>query len=786
MRVTLPFASAYPAESPIYPVAGGDAVMTIASDRPRRTAVWVLTGVAVAAALGFLAWRAVGSSDGASIPFYSQAWTADGVATVGSSEPSNGLRAGDHITAVDGRSVGAWIEGAIDPRMDRSALAGDRVTYTVLRDGALVDVPVRPAPQDPSPILLEFWSAILFVVVLQGLAVFVLLRRPEASASVALAIAAVGVTGSTIPWLLGLQVSDIVRGWPFALYGLTSGGLYMLLWPAGALHLPLALERGASSPRRRALALAYGLPLGGYIAAMIATRLTTASATAWIGTWPTVQLVVIIPTILAGFVLSIRGFRRATAAVRQQVRWVTIGGATAAVTSLVLMLVPELLTGRPFVPWSAVGLIALPLPLGISAAILRSRLFDIDVVVNRTLVYGGATASIVAIYAVAVTFLGSFLRIEGGFPASLLATGLAAVAAIPIRDGLQRTVNRLMYGDRDDPYRGLARLGRRLEGTLDPVEAPAVIVRTIAESLRVPWVGLRIGSAEQPGRTIEFGSRPIGTVTATPLVYGSEVVGDLLVAPRSPSEPLSAADRALLEALARQAGAAVHGVRLTLDLIESREHLVVAREEERRRIRRDLHDGLGPTLAAIGMRAEVAAELAANDPAGAERVLAEMRVEVQGALAEIRRLVDALRPPALDELGLVGALQAQAGRLGPEPIVDVAARGTLHDLPAAIEVAAYRIAVEAMTNAARHARARSCHVRLSEAGKLDSARSLEVEITDDGAGIARDVRPGIGLLSMRERASEVGGTCVVEASPDGGTRVFARLPLAGLAPSPTG
>jgi len=761
--------------------------MTIASERRRRTAVWLLTGVAVVAALGFLAWRVVGPSDGASIPFYSGAWAADGVGIAGSSEPDSGLRAGDRITAVDGRSVSAWVDAAIDPTIDRSALAGDRVTYTVLRDGALVDVPVGLAQQDPGPILLEFWSAILFVLALQALAAFVLLRRPEASAAVALAIAAVGVTGSTLPWLLGLQVSDIARGWPFLLYGVTSGGLYMLLWPAGALHLPLAMALGASSPRRRTLALAYGLPLGGYVAAMTATRLTAVSTTAWIGTWPTIQLVVIIPTILAGLALAVRGFRGAPTAVRQQVRWVAIGGTAAAATSLALMLVPELLTGRPILPWSAVGLIALPLPLGISAAILRSRLFDIDVVLNRTLVYGGATASIVAIYAVAVTVLGSFLRIEGGFPASLLATGLAAVAAIPIRDGLQRTMNRLMYGDRDDPYRGLARLGRRLEGTLDPVEAPAVIVRTISESLRVPWVGLRLGSAEQPGRTIEFGSRPIGNVTATPLVYGSELVGDLLVAPRSPSEPLSAADRALLGALARQAGAAVHGVRLTLDLIESREHLVVAREEERRRIRRDLHDGLGPTLAAIGMRAEVAAELAANDPAGAERVLAEMRVEVQGALAEIRRLVDALRPPALDELGLVGALQAQAGRLGPEPMVVVAARGTLPDLPAAIEVAAYRIAVEAMTNAARHARARSCHVRLWEAGKLtDSARSLEVEITDDGAGLARDMRPGIGLLSMRERASEVGGTCVVEASSDGGTRVFARLPLAGLAPIPAG
>jgi len=542
--------------------------VTIASGRPRRTAVWLLTGVAVVAALGFLAWRVVGPSDGAIIPFYSEAWTADGVGISGSSEPGSGLMPGDRITAVDGRSVSAWVDAAADPMLDRSALASDRVTYTVLRAGALVDVPVRLAPQDPGPTLLEFWSAILFVIVLQALAVFVLVRRPEASASVALAIAAVGVTGSTLPWLLGLQVSDIVRGWPFILYGLTSGGLYMLLWPAGALHLPLAMAGGASSPRRRTLRPRLrpaarrlrrghdrhetGRGLNDGLDRHVADRSggrdhpdDHGAASSW--------------RFEASGVQPRRSGSR-SAGSRSAAPWQPCRRSR-------LLLVPELLTGRPILPWSAVGLVALPLPLGISAAILRYRLFDIDVVVNRALVYGGATASIVGIYAVAITVLGSFLRIEGGFPASLLATGLAAVAAIPVRDGLQRSVNRLMYGDRDDPYRGLARLGRRLEGTLDPVEAPAVIVRTVAESLRVPWVGLRLGPAGGPGRTIESGTRPSGDVTATPLVYGSEVVGDLLVAPRSPSEPLSAADRSLLEALARQAGAAVHGVRLTLDLI---------------------------------------------------------------------------------------------------------------------------------------------------------------------------------------------------------------------------
>jgi signal transduction histidine kinase len=252
----------------------------------------------------------------------------------------------------------------------------------------------------------------------------------------------------------------------------------------------------------------------------------------------------------------------------------------------------------------------------------------------------------------------------------------------------------------------------------------------------------------------------------------------LLVAPRSGAEPLTSADRRLLEALARQAGPAVHALRLTLDLVDSRERLVAAREEERRRIRRDLHDGLGPTLAAIGLRAEVAGDLATRDPAAAERVLTELRGEVGGALADIRRLVDALRPPALDELGLVGALQAQAGRFGASPSVEVEADGPLPELPAAVEVAAYRIALEAMTNAARHANASSCRVRLGERpSELDAGRALELEVEDDGTGLPPAVTPGIGLVSMRERAAEVGGTCIVESLPGRGTRVLARLPL---------
>jgi signal transduction histidine kinase len=756
--------------------------------RPRRTGIWLLAVASLAASLACVAARAVRPSDGAVVPFYADAWSADGVRVDVADPTAGGLRSGDVITGVAGRPLAAWLDAALDPSLDRTAATAGEATYTVRRDGRPLELAVVLKPHDITATLLDFWSALVFTAVLQAVALFVLWRKPEASAAVALTVAAAGVTGSTLPWLLGLEVSDITQGWPFILYGLTAGGIYMILWPAGALHLPLAMAGRPWGPGRRRLALAYSVPLGAYVVGLAASRAASPSTVAWLGTWATVQLLVIIPTILVGIGLTIRGYRAAPQLVRDQVRWAAFGGAVASLAGLLLLLGPELVTGRPFVPWSAVGLLALPLPLGLAAGILRSRLFDIDVAINRTLVYGGATVALVAIYAVSVSILGTFLRQEGGFPASLLATGLAAVVALPIRDQLQRTVNRFMYGDRDDPYRAMTRLGQRLEATLDPIEAPQVIVRTVAESLRVPWVGLRVGP-EAGGRTIAHGRAPAGEPIEVPLAYGAEVVGALLVAPRSAAEPLSGADRQLLEALARQAGAVVHALTLTLDLIASRERLVAAREEERRRIRRDLHDGLGPTLAAIGMRAEVAAEIAGRDPVGAGHVLDELREEVQSALTDIRRLVDALRPPALDELGLVGALEAQADRLGSEPIVEVASSGSLSDLPAAIEVAAYRIAVEAMTNAVRHAHAQSCTVRLAEADWDGTesgartqdvpARALEVEVTDDGRGLPGRPRPGIGLVSMRERAAEVGGSCVIESMVGGGTRVFARLPFDG-------
>jgi signal transduction histidine kinase len=270
-----------------------------------------------------------------------------------------------------------------------------------------------------------------------------------------------------------------------------------------------------------------------------------------------------------------------------------------------------------------------------------------------------------------------------------------------------------------------------------------------------------------------YGS-PMTDPVGLPLVYQTETVGSLLLGPRA-GESFSAADRRLLADLARQAGVAAHAVRLTAELQRARERLVTAREEERRRLRRDLHDGLGPQLASQTLTLTAARKLLRHDLDTAEVLLTDAMAHAQAAISDIRRLVYALRPPALDDLGLVAALREQAAHYdasGMQITIDAPER--LPSLPAAVEVACYRITQEALTNVVRHAGARTCVVTLTVSD------ALELAIRDDGSGLSADHRAGVGLTSMRERAEELGGTCVIAPVRDGGTCVRSRLPLADV------
>jgi len=266
-----------------------------------------------------------------------------------------------------------------------------------------------------------------------------------------------------------------------------------------------------------------------------------------------------------------------------------------------------------------------------------------------------------------------------------------------------------------------------------------------------------------------------------PLTYQTERVGELILAPRAQGESFSTADMNLLNIIAQQAGVAAHTVRLTdelrqlnADLQQSRERLVTAQEEERRRLRRDLHDGVGPTLASLSQRLDTAAEFVKSDPERSIHLLQELKGQVKGTVAEIRRLVYALRPPVLDEFGLVSALQEHvAPYTGPNGLqVTFDVTKPMPPLPAAVEVAAYRIALEAFTNVVKHAQASACHIEI----KIEHG-SLLLEVSDNGKGFTLENRLGIGSASMRERAAELGGVCIVENMNRGGTRVIARLPI---------
>jgi signal transduction histidine kinase len=412
-----------------------------------------------------------------------------------------------------------------------------------------------------------------------------------------------------------------------------------------------------------------------------------------------------------------------------------------------------LVVAYPFSPQGLLlpGLTLLPVAVGI--AILRYRLYDIDMVINRTLVYGSLSAYVIGIYVLAVVGLGALLQARGNLAVSLLATGLVAVLFQPLRSRLQRSVNRLMYGERDDPYAVISRLGRRLEAALAPDAVLPTVVETIAQALKLPYAAILLKDGDGYRTAAAYGS-PTGEPEALPLVYQREEIGRLLLSPRAPGEGFSDADRLLLEDLARQAEVAVHAVRLTSDLQRSREHLVATREEEKRRLRRDLHDGLGAQLAGLNVQAGTLRRLIPRDPAAADELVVELRDELRGAIADIRRLVYDLRPPALDDLGLAEALRRLAERYGSEGEqalqVSVEAPEALPNLPAAVEVAVYRIAQEALTNVERHARARSCAVRLVE------DEDVALEIVDDGVGIPKERGAGVGLSSMRERASWAG------------------------------
>lgn len=492
---------------------------------------------------------------------------------------------------------------------------------------------------------------------------------------------------------------------------------------------------------------------------------------------------VIFPLVILGAQL-VKYRREADPQRRRQIRWCSGGVALIAGAQLLEQLIMILLPRHPLVTLSATVielLLAMGLPIAVGAAVLYERLWELPVVVSRAVVYALLSASVVGLYVLLVGGLGSLLQATSAPFLAALASGAVALLVLPLRDRLQRAVNRFLYGERDDPYTVVARLGRQLERAGDPHTVLQTMTETVARALKLPYVAISLHERAGSRIAAAYGE-DTGATVKLPLLYGDESLGELYVAPRADDDNLTPRDRELLSALVRQAGVAIHAAHLTYELQQSRERLVVAREEERRRLRRDLHDGIGPTLASLAQRIDTASYLVAEDPEGTTALLQEVKGQVRTTIADLRRVVENLRPPVLDEFGLVAAVRnhlipAQAHRGLTIQCIEGA---PLTSLPAAIEVAAFRIVQEALSNVVRHAGAGRAAIRL----QLERTDLLVVEVEDDGRGIPTEHRAGVGLRSMRERAEELGGTLVVRPRVSGGTVVRAELPFTQL-PSDT-
>lgn len=728
---------------------------TVAGPLRRAVGAAVVAATLLIASAVFVVWWVATPGDCTALPPDSRAWTEEGVRPALRGTCTS-LRPGDVVTAA------RELEGA--------------TAYAVRRGGASVAVVEPHGPVRLGAALAGGWSVVLFTAALALVAAYAFLRRPREPAVPPFLVLAAGLLGSSAVTLLGLPARAVASGWRW-LFLFNVQVAYTLAW-CGLVAFTLRFPPPLSwSQRPGRVAAVYAAPLAALAAAALLVPGAPGSSR-WVNGLIRVQSMLTIALMLCSLAVIVHRFRHRTggAVARQQLRLLAAGAWTSSTLVLAGWFMPQLLLGEPLLPFAWLGLPGLASVAALAVALTRFRLFDLDVLVNRTIVYAGLTSGVVIVYVFVVAGLAALLQTT--VTPRLAVAGAAAVAVVvnPMRVRLQRAVNRLLYGDREDPYAALRRLGRRLAATSSTTGVLPAAAADVQRALRVPFVAIDLAVDGATVRAATAGAAaPDGEAVEEPLVHRGETLGRLVVAHRAPGETPGPGDRRLIADLAHQIATAAEVARLHLDLQRSRERLVLAREEERRVLRRRLHDEVGPAVAALALQAETARRMLAapGQPAeaAAVEVLGALRRDAVSTARVLRGLAYDLRPPALDDLGLVGALREHGARLEPLAVT-VEAPPDLGGLPAAVEVAAYRIAVEAMANAARHASAGACTVRLARG---DGA--LLLDIADDGRGLPPGFRAGVGVTAMRERAAELGGTCEIGPGPSGGTRVTATLPF---------
>lgn len=687
------------------------------------------------------------------------------------------LQRDDRLVAVAGQSVaGQTGTSLLAPPGWR---VGQMMNFQVIRQDQSITVAIPVVQWTPAALWrmllesLEILVGLLGGLMLTGLALYTFWQRPEAPGAGPLLLLGATFLAIQISHALpdGLSVqfnrvafyADGVFG--YLLFGVMLGPSLL----AFALQFPRPKGVIERHPWLGVAPFGLGLLVG---AALLSGQAPTFGWLATVG---------MLIASLVSFLHAVRTQRDAIS--RVQLQWAGCGLLVGIALMLLVLpaargMVAHPLLARLMGAGFQLGFTVLGVTLAI--AILRYRLFDIDLVINRALVYAVLTTGVVTIYVLVVGYLGWLFRTEGNLTLSLIATGLIAVGFAPARQLVQRGVNRLLYGERDEPYRVLSRLGQQLETAAAPSVVLAQAAETLARSLKLPYVAI-VHHAEDESQVLAVIGAAPADVTQVPLTYAGAAVGALVVAARDPFAPLSRADQRLLTEVARPISVVAHATALQNRLEQARLRLVTERGEARRQLGSDLHDRIGHQLAAATRQVERASHLAGEDQPGARVLLNDITQQLRSVAQEVRGLAHALFPPELALLGLVEAIRERALAYSHLP-VHVVAPVALPLLPAEVEAALYAITLEALTNIDKHARASQCVIRFQIIyATAYAGQQLELVVCDDGSGLSAVAARGVGLLSMQARAIEVGGTCQIDSQPGQGTSVRVLIPCSGTA-----
>ena len=492
---------------------------------------------------------------------------------------------------------------------------------------------------------------------------------------------------------------------------------------------------------------------------------------------------VLLLTVIAALASLVVRYRGAGSQQRLQLKWfiaaITLVGLLAAVQSLMAVLETQLPLND-----LVVSVVLLAIPASIAIAVFKYRLYEIDLVINRALVYGGLAAFITIVYVGVVVGIGALVRSHGQFnlALSILATALVAVAFQPVRQWVERWANQLVYGNRSTPYEALTELSHRIAGTYADEEVLPRLARVLVQGTgaRAATVWIYGAGDPIPAASWPEPASPLRAGVADRVVqvrHEGELLGELALSKR-PGEPFTPVEETLVRDLAAQAGQVLRNVRLTaelqarlreiaaqaVELRASRQRIVAAQDAERRRLERNIHDGAQQHLVALAVKLRLAATLVKKDPENARRSIHDLQGQIGAALNTLGDLARDIYPPILHELGLVAALRAHAtvtaggiGRYDPE-----------------VEAAVYFCCLEALQNAAKHARTSDVRIQLEQRDG-----SLHFAVVDDGLGFDPEaVATSSGLQNMKDRVASIGGRVEVKSSPGRGTTISGDIPTA--------